>query len=337
MKFFRDGWPSTVGLLLILLPLALHLSTTWAHTYHWGKRRGHDHGGRRNLGRHRRKENLVPEVPYFEPNSPTEVEAQLGSSAYLPCKIKNLGNKSVSWVRNKDAHILSVDRYTFIADARFAAWHDAATNTWTLQVKFVEESDAGRYECQVSTEPKMSHFVHLTVITPKVSIPGGTELHVRSGSPVTIKCVVSHALQPPSYVFWYHEDARVPEISFTGVEQVPLKRVSAEASVASLNIDSVTQSHAGNYTCAPAALTSVSVILHVLNGERPAAMQHGTSPATGLLPDASHLLASLLLLQVLSFLLLTTPITATHHHLPSPDGTTSILRSGSLLRNGMPR
>lgn len=67
-------------------------------------------------------------------------------------------------MRNKDAHIISVDRYTFIQDARFATWHEAVTNTWTLQVKYVQASDAGRYECQVSTEPKMSHFVHLNVV-----------------------------------------------------------------------------------------------------------------------------------------------------------------------------
>ena len=28
----------------------------------------------------------------------------------------------------------------------------------------VKAEDAGKYECQVSTEPKLSHFVHLTVI-----------------------------------------------------------------------------------------------------------------------------------------------------------------------------
>ncbi|KAL7630157.1 UNVERIFIED_CONTAM: hypothetical protein RMT77_019704 [Armadillidium vulgare] len=32
----------------------------------------------------------------FDPSSPTNISAQLGSSAYLPCKIRNLGNKTVS-------------------------------------------------------------------------------------------------------------------------------------------------------------------------------------------------------------------------------------------------
>lgn len=63
------------------------------------------------------------------------------------------------------------------------------------------------------------------------------------------------------------EDARVPESSWTGVEQAPLRRVSSETSVATLTISSVSHGHAGNYTCAPAALTPISVILHVLNGQ----------------------------------------------------------------------
>lgn len=52
------------------------------------------------MGRHRRKDQLIhpttAEIPYFDPTSPTHIKAQMGSSAYLPCKIKNLGNKSVS-------------------------------------------------------------------------------------------------------------------------------------------------------------------------------------------------------------------------------------------------
>lgn len=71
----------------------------------------------------------------------------------------------VSWIRTRDSHILTVDRYTFISDERFMAWHEAQTQTWTLQVRYVQERDAGKYECQVSTEPKMSHFVDLSVIS----------------------------------------------------------------------------------------------------------------------------------------------------------------------------
>jgi hypothetical protein len=81
-----------------------------------------------------------------------------------PVSINKLILLQVSWIRRRDAHILTVDRYTFIADDRFQAFLVEATDTWTLQIKYVQARDAGQYECQVSTEPKMSHFITLNVV-----------------------------------------------------------------------------------------------------------------------------------------------------------------------------
>lgn len=129
-------------------------------------------------------------------------------------------NKSVSWVRVRDDHILTVDQITFIADERFHAYHatengmasqssssssamstlsnqrrqlasgsngsgsksvssqksgdsdpngtgsnaNSANAPWTLQIKYVQARDAGLYECQISSEPKISARVYLHVV-----------------------------------------------------------------------------------------------------------------------------------------------------------------------------
>ena len=39
-----------------------------------------------------------------------------------------------------------------------------------FQVRYAQARDAGSYECQVSTVPKISKFFHLKVIIPKVKI-----------------------------------------------------------------------------------------------------------------------------------------------------------------------
>ena len=39
-----------------------------------------------------------------------------------------------------------------------------------FQIKYVSAQDAGSYECQVSTVPKMSRRVELVVVVPKVRI-----------------------------------------------------------------------------------------------------------------------------------------------------------------------
>lgn len=73
-------------------------------------------------------------------------------------------SRQVSWVRMRDADILTVDRYTFVGDERFEAQYSAAAETWNLIINFVQERDAGDYECQVSTEPKMSQVFNLRVV-----------------------------------------------------------------------------------------------------------------------------------------------------------------------------
>ena len=73
--------------------------------------------------------------PSFYPGMRRNFTVQLGGAAYLPCRVVNAANNSVSWIRNRDSHILSVDRDTFIVDDRFASLHNRKQATWTLQIK----------------------------------------------------------------------------------------------------------------------------------------------------------------------------------------------------------
>lgn len=70
----------------------------------------------------------------------------------------------VSWVRHRDVHLLAVGRYTYTNDQRFRVIHRALEDDWVLLIKFPQHRDSGIYECQVSTTPHMSHFVHLEVV-----------------------------------------------------------------------------------------------------------------------------------------------------------------------------
>ncbi|EAT33153.1 AAEL014590-PA, partial [Aedes aegypti] len=58
----------------------------------------------------------------------------------------------ISWIRRRDWHILSSGAQMYTNDERFAILHTPGSNTWTLQIKFVQRRDHGTYECQVSTE-----------------------------------------------------------------------------------------------------------------------------------------------------------------------------------------
>lgn len=66
-----------------------------------------------------------------------------GKSAYLSCRVRNLANKTVSWIRHRDIHILTVGSYTYTSDQRFQATHHKENDEWTLQIKWAQKRDGG--------------------------------------------------------------------------------------------------------------------------------------------------------------------------------------------------
>ncbi|XP_050696538.1 zwei Ig domain protein zig-8-like [Eriocheir sinensis] len=237
--------------------------------------------------------------PYFPSPQTRNITVHQDTVAYLPCTVKQLGDKTVSWVRKRDADILTVDQYTFVRDERLTVHFTPESDTWTLVIKYVQERDAGTYECQISTEPKMSMFVHLNVIVPQVEVSGATDKYVRSGSSARLECTVSSTVQLPDYIFWYHSGDRLLEYDHPRVKITVSRRggQGSEMSVTStLTISNARPSDAGNYTCLPSNLHNATTVLHVLNDEHPAAMHTGQGGAPDPLPAWGVILVACLVL-----------------------------------------
>ncbi|XP_055842197.1 uncharacterized protein LOC129909194 isoform X2 [Episyrphus balteatus] len=243
--------------------------------------------------------------PYFDAATLKNVTALVGKSAYLSCRVRNLGNKTVSWIRHRDIHILTVGAYTYTSDQRFQATYHKETEDWTLQIKWAQKRDGGMYECQISTQPVRSYFVRLNVVVPTATILGGPDLHVDKGSTINLTCTVKYSPEPPAYIFWYHheEDSRQKMVDFVqktaenkGHDQkrgdtVGVKVINYDSSRGGVSVitekGDVTTSFlliqnadlpdSGKYSCAPSNADVASVRVHVLNGEHPEAMQTGTS------------------------------------------------------------
>lgn len=62
----------------------------------------------------------------------------------------------VSWMRKRDLHILTSSIFTYTGDGRFSVKHPEVSDEWRLRIEYVQPRDAGIYECQVNTEPKMN-------------------------------------------------------------------------------------------------------------------------------------------------------------------------------------
>jgi hypothetical protein len=94
---------------------------------------------------------------------------------------------------------------------------------------------------------------------------GETDIYVKTGSTVNLKCVITQSLEEPAYIFWYHDSERVLNFDKTQKE-IRVERVDKDTTIGTLIIYSGRREDSGNYTCAPSNLDSASVLLHVLNG-----------------------------------------------------------------------
>ena len=148
-----------------------------------------------------------PTRPFFSSVREEKVYTQINSTAYLSCEVYNRNNLSVSWVRLKDSHIISVNTETFISDQRFSVVEkkEKMFDRINLVIQKVMTSDEGVYECQVSYQPKISKILHLVVLNPKVSILGDPDIYVKEGSELVIKCTVKNTARHVPFVTWLYK------------------------------------------------------------------------------------------------------------------------------------
>uniref|UniRef100_A0A8D8YMS9 Protein sidekick-1 n=1 Tax=Cacopsylla melanoneura TaxID=428564 RepID=A0A8D8YMS9_9HEMI len=211
--------------------------------------------------------------PYFDNSTRRDITTTVGQTAYLHCRVRNLGDRAVSWIRKRDLHILTVGILTYTNDLRYTSLHSDGSDEWTLKIASTQLRDSGTYECQVSTEPKISSGYKLNVVISKAKILGNSELYIKSGSDINLTCVVLETPDPPSFIYWYRGANVVNYSQRGGISVVTEKQTRTSRLV----ISKAGASDSGNYTCAPSSSDGASVVVHVLNGEHPAAMQHGNS------------------------------------------------------------
>ncbi|XP_054734552.1 uncharacterized protein LOC129242015 [Anastrepha obliqua] len=290
--------------------------------------------------------------PYFDLTMPKNITSLVGKSAYLGCRVKHLGNKTVAWIRHRDLHILTVGTYTYTTDQRFQTSYHRDIDEWTLQIKWAQQRDAGVYECQISTQPVRSFSVNLnivdtiddetssllqqyysddafyissdriyqssddefagmfghiqTVAVPTASILGGPDLYVDKGSTINLTCVIKFSPEPPTHIFWYHQDKVLSEETSGG--RLKFKTIKSEETKSILLISAADLQDSGKYSCYPSNTEIASIRVHVLQGERPEAMQTNSAPTAGHSAAAqptkliSALIGAFVSLKILTFL-----------------------------------
>ncbi|XP_071520588.1 protein sidekick-2-like [Panulirus ornatus] len=221
----------------------------------------------------------TPKGPHFAADSPRHVTAAVGTPAHIPCKARNLGSKSVSWIRHRDLHVLTVSSFTFTNDERFSAHRDPATGDWVLVLRRPMPSDSGFYECSISTKPVTAISVKLDVVVPTAELLGDGEVYLDRGSTLNLTCVVHFSPTPPEFILWYHRETLVNYGSRDGREIKVDTVHRGDTTHSSLLVHNATIWDSGRYSCKPSNAQKVSIGVHVLKSETPAAMQTTTSSA----------------------------------------------------------
>ncbi|XP_058061405.1 zwei Ig domain protein zig-8-like [Anopheles bellator] len=215
--------------------------------------------------------NPLDRGPYFDISASRNVTALVGNTAYLNCRVRNLGNRTVSWIRHRDLHLLTVGKATYTSDQRYQSVHNPQLDDWSLKVLYPQQRDSGVYECQISTTPPVGYSMTLAVVEPITTVVGGPDLYIDTGSTVNLTCIVRHLPEPPPLIQWTHNGEEINYDSPRGGVSVITEK--GDITTSYLLIQRARSSDSGKYTCLPSTANPMTVHVHVLNGEHPAAIQ----------------------------------------------------------------
>ncbi|XP_014295403.2 zwei Ig domain protein zig-8 [Microplitis demolitor] len=221
--------------------------------------------------------------PYFENdegqeiNGPVHVALHLGATAMLDCRVVMLADKTVMWTRQDQdgPFLLTVGQDVHISDPRYSI-HFRYPNNFRLSIAAVRREDYGQYACQINTHPPRTLITNVTILAPNIKIidEGGHELrdrYYKTGSGIELACIVrpsqSSANIPlpiwlkggkslPNYVDVYYTNGTNDEI------------------IAGIQIERAKKSDSDEYSCSIGEFTRAVVQIHVLNGEKQAAVYH---------------------------------------------------------------
>ncbi|XP_043659733.1 neurotrimin [Drosophila teissieri] len=186
-------------------------------------------------------------VGAFEPDFviPLEnVTIAQGRDATFTCVVNNLGGHRVAWIKADAKAILAIHEHVITNNDRLSVQHNDY-NTWTLNIRSVKMEDAGKYMCQVNTDPMKMQTATLEVVIPPDIINEETsgDMMVPEGGSAKLVCRARG--HPKPKITWRREDGR--EIIARNGSHQKTKAQSVEGEM--LTLSKITRSEMGAYMC----------------------------------------------------------------------------------------
>ncbi|XP_070517853.1 neurotrimin isoform X2 [Cardiocondyla obscurior] len=163
----------------------------------------------------------------------------VGREAVFTCIVEGLGPYKVAWLRVDTQTILTIASHVITKNHRIAVTH-SGHRLWSLHIKETRKTDSGWYMCQVNTDPMSSITGFLEVVVPPdiLDYPTSTDMVVREGSNVTLRCAATGTPEPT--VTWRREAGGTISLSNWQAGSI----VGPE-----LEITRITRLHMGPYLC----------------------------------------------------------------------------------------
>ncbi|XP_011301828.1 lachesin [Fopius arisanus] len=165
----------------------------------------------------------------------------IGGTVELQCSVQYGQEYPVLWLKsnsNTDTVALSSRTSLIIKESRFSLRYDEATSTYTLQIKDIQETDAGMYLCQIyiSLTSKISGHVELQVRRPP---------YISDNSTRSIVVSETEAVE----LFCYAGGFPSPKISWRRENNAILPTGNSIYRGNVLKITSIRKEHRGTYYC----------------------------------------------------------------------------------------
>nr|XP_027234137.1 obscurin-like [Penaeus vannamei] len=175
------------------------------------------------------------------------ITAATGSSVEFSCEASAEDGR-VSWIRERDLHILSVGSLVFTADPRFSVEQDLRTGAWKLRLARVAQADAGDYSCVTSEHDSRPTLYRLVVVDPTIGMEFPDNITVEVGSTAVLSCRVLHLGQ--GTVSWIRdEDHYVTAGLFTTTSDYRFTPSVEDSNVWQLRIRDARPEDTGAYSC----------------------------------------------------------------------------------------
>ncbi|XP_023174971.2 neurotrimin isoform X2 [Drosophila hydei] len=187
------------------------------------------------------------------------VTAPVGRDAFLTCVVQDLGPYKVAWLRVDTQTILTIQNHVITKNQRIGI-ANSEHKTWTMRIRDIKESDRGWYMCQINTDPMKSQMGYLDVVVPPdiLDYPTSTDMVVREGSNVTLKCAATGSPEPT--ITWRRESGVAIELA-NGEEVASIEGTD-------LIIPQVKRQHMGAYLCIasngvpPSVSKRITLVVH---------------------------------------------------------------------------